>query len=253
MIYIGVSSCFMYPDPTRATFGHKTLAYLEQDMARWLSRPGVLPVLIPDLDETGLYQFLSEMDGFVFQGGVDVAPSTYKDDPIENGRWPGDAYRDQYELKIMDYAFKNKKPVLAICRGMQLANVYFGGKLYQDLKTEVADSFDHRSAELYDKVNHTVICTDNGLLMKMYGEKELRVNSVHHQGVKKLGSDLVVDAISPTDKLVEAFHYKNLDQNYLVGVQWHPEFSHTLGKDLTDPDPLYFHFLNAVRNQRSEK
>ncbi len=251
MIYIGVSSCFMYPDPNRLTFGHKTLAYFEQDMARWLSRPGVMPVLIPDLNETGLNQFLSEMDGFVFQGGVDVAPGSYKEEPIENGRWPGDPYRDQYELKIMDYAFKNKKPVLAICRGMQLANVYFGGTLYQDLKTQVEDALEHRSAELYDKINHSVTCTVDGLLKKIYGVNELRVNSVHHQGIKTLGKNLVVDAISPTDKLVEAFHYKNPDQNYFVGVQWHPEFSHTLGKDLNDPDPIYLHFLSAVKAPRS--
>ncbi len=250
MIYIGVSSCFMYPDPSRQTFGHKTLAYIEQDMARWLSRPGVMPVLIPDLDERGLNQFLSEMDGFVFQGGVDVSPSSYKEEPIENGRWPGDPYRDQYELKIMDYAFKNKKPVLAICRGMQLANVYFGGTLYQDLKTQVEDVLEHRNAELYDKIHHSVMCTKDSLLRKIYGKEELRVNSVHHQGIKTLGKNLLIDAVSPTDKLVEAFHYKDSD-NYMVGVQWHPEFSHTLGKDLVNPDPIYEHFLSAVKTQRN--
>jgi putative glutamine amidotransferase len=67
---------------------------------------------------------------------------------IENGRWPGDYYRDQYELKIMDWAFKNNKPILAICRGFQLANVYLGGSLYQDLKIETKTNIEHRNAEL---------------------------------------------------------------------------------------------------------
>jgi len=239
----------MYPDPTRAVFGHKTLAYFEQDMARYLSSKGVMPILIPDLPEEGLKQFLSEMDGFVFQGGADIASKTYKEDAIENGRWPGDPYRDQYELKIMDYAFKNHKPILAICRGFQLANVYFGGSLYQDLKILTKTEVDHRSAELYDKIYHPITCTKDSLLKEIYQEDTLIVNSVHHQGIKVLGKDLVVDAISPDDELVEAFHYKNIKDSYVVGVQWHPEFSHSLGHKVCDPSPIYQHFLNAVKKQ----
>jgi putative glutamine amidotransferase len=247
MIYIGVSSCFMYPDPMRTVFGHKTLAYFEQDMARFLSRPGIMPILIPDLPETQLLKFLAEMDGFVFQGGADVASKTYHEEAIENGRWPGDPHRDQYELKIMDYAFKKKRPVLAICRGFQLANVFMGGTLYQDLKLLTKTEVEHRNAELYDKIHHSVTINDQGLLKTIYGQNELLVNSVHHQGVKTLGKDLVVDAISPDDNLIEAFHYKDLSDQYLVGVQWHPEFSHTLSDKVCDPTPLYNHFLNAVK------
>lgn len=250
MIYIGVSSCFMYPDPTRTVFGHKTLAYLEQDMARFLSQKGVMPILIPDLPENELIPFLSEMDGFVFQGGADIAPQTYKEGPIDNGRWPGDPYRDQYELKIMDYAFKNNQPILAICRGFQLANVYFGGTLYQDLKMITETKVEHRNAELYDKIHHSVTCPDQSLLKVIYGTDQLMVNSVHHQGVKILGQDLIVDALSSDDHLIEAFHYKDLTNHYLVGVQWHPEFSHTLADKLCDPAPLYQHFLSAVKKSR---
>lgn len=248
MIYIGVSSCFMYPDPNRVVFGHKTLAYLEQDMARYLSRIGVMPVLIPDVPEQEFNQYLEMMDGFVFQGGVDIAPQSYQEEPIEKGRWPGDANRDRYELKIMDYAFKNKKPVLAICRGFQLANVYFGGTLYQDITTETKSLVLHRDAAIYDRVHHQVICTQDSLLKSIYGKDSLEVNSVHHQAVKTLGKDLVIDAKS-SDGIIEAFHYKDLQKNYLVGVQWHPEFSHTLKNELTDPAPLYDHFLSAVKKK----
>ncbi len=250
MIYLGVSSCFMYPDPQRTVFGHKTLAYLEQDMARYLAQKDVMPVLIPDLPEDKLMPFLGEMDGFVFQGGADIASKTYHEEAIENGRWPGDPHRDQYELKLMDYAFKKKKPVLAICRGFQLANVYFGGTLYQDLKLVTNTPVEHRNAELYDKISHQVVCTPESLLKTIYQKNELTVNSVHHQGVKTLGKDLIVDAHSPEDKLIEAFHYKNLDDHYVVGVQWHPEFSHTLGEKLASPTPLYDHFLKAVKTKR---
>lgn len=249
MIHLGVSSCFMYPDPSRAVFGHKTLAYFEQDMARYLSRPGVLPILIPDLPEEDLMKYLDQMDGFVFQGGSDIAPSTYNEEPIANGRWPGDPQRDQYELIILDYAYKRRRPVFAICRGMQLVNVFFGGTLYQDLKTCITESHEHRNPEIYDKVMHELTCTPDGLLKKLYHSDRIIVNSVHHQGIKTLGKGLVKDAITQ-DNLTEAFHYEDMDNHFILGVQWHPEFSHTLGDKVADPEPLYDYFLEAVQREK---
>jgi putative glutamine amidotransferase len=243
MIKIGVTSCFMYPDPNRAVFGHKTLNYLEQDMGRFLSRKGVMPILIPDLPHLELEEFLEEMDGFVFQGGADVSPKSYNEEMIENGRWPGDYHRDQYELKIMDWAFKRGKPILAICRGFQLANVYFGGTLYQDLTLQTNTPIQHRNAELYDRIFHEVHCPEESWLKAIYGKKSFTVNTVHHQGLKDLGRDLVMDAFCPEDKLVEAFHFKNFEENFLMAVQWHPEFSHTIKDLVIDPDPIYHHFL----------
>lgn len=247
MIRLGVSACFMYPDPNRSVFGHKTLAYFEQDMARFLSRKGVMPVFLPDLPWEELEQFLLEMDGFVFQGGADIAPQTYGDDPIENNRWPGDSFRDQYELKIFDFAVKNNKPILAICRGFQLANVYFGGKLYQDLNLLTQTKVEHRNAEKYDKIFHKVSCSSENLLSKIYNKSELIVNSVHHQGIKQLGEGLIVDAICPDDKLVEAFHHETYP---VLAVQWHPEFSSNLKGIVEDPKPLFDHFLSTIKDKR---
>jgi putative glutamine amidotransferase len=250
MIKIGVSSCFMYPDPARAVFGHKTLLYLEKDMSLYLSREGVMPILIPDLPPEALAAFLAELDGFVFQGGADLSPKTYGDTPIENNRWPGDAHRDQYELKIMDYAFKNKKPILAICRGFQVMNVYFGGTLHQDLLIQTKTLVQHRDAETYDRVHHEVALTKNSLLKGLYENAEkLIVNSVHHQGIKTLGKNLTVDAICPTDQLIEAIHYTGIPENFVLGVQWHPEFSHSLKGLVVDPSPIYDYFLKAVKNR----
>ena len=107
LIKIGVTACFMYPDVERVVFGRKSLSYFENDMFKYLTRKGVMPILIPDLEGELFEQYLNEMDAFVFQGGVDLAPETYGDEPIESGKWRGDAYRDAYELKIMDFAFKN--------------------------------------------------------------------------------------------------------------------------------------------------
>jgi putative glutamine amidotransferase len=253
MIKIGVSACFMHPDPQRAFFGPKVLAYLEQDMARYLSRPGIMPILIPDLPEPEWSAFLAEMDGFVFQGGADLAPETYGETPIENGRWPGDPVRDLYELRIMKYAFDRKKPIFAICRGFQLTNAFFGGTLYQDLKTQNATQLTHRDAALYDRIHHEIAFEPESYLKKIYppsGSQPLVVNSVHHQGIKDLGKGLVVDARCPVDGLIEAFHFHKMNENYVLAVQWHPEFSPTLGNQVIDPKPLYDDFLKAVQAQR---
>ena len=239
---IGVSACFMYPDKERIVFGPKSLSYLENDMARYLTQQKVMPVLLPDLEDELLLSLLSEMDGFVFQGGTDIAPQTYGDPP--NDRWPGDLYRDQYELKIMDYAIKNGKAVLGICRGFQLMNVYFGGTLYQDIETDHSQAFMHRDAHQYDQLTHEVHFSPNLLLDKLHQDRlERTVNSVHHQGVKKLGNDLEVLAESSEDGLIEAFHWTKAPEGKVMGVQWHPEFFRHSEGELIDGDLIYHHFL----------
>jgi putative glutamine amidotransferase len=246
MIRIGVSACFMYPDPTRTVFGHKQLTYLEHDMSRFLARRGFMPVLLPDLPMEQLEPILEQMSGFVFQGGADLSPLTYGDPLIENGRWPGDRYRDEYELRIMDWAWNHKKPVFGICRGFQVMNAFFGGKLYQDLLLETQTPVEHRNAETYDRVHHNVVFTEQSVLRTLYRCDRIEVNSVHHQGIKTLGEGLIIDALCPADQLIEAFHHQDSDR-FFLGVQWHPEFSHTLGSQVADPQPLLSSFLEKLR------
>ncbi|WP_258104347.1 gamma-glutamyl-gamma-aminobutyrate hydrolase family protein [Marinoscillum sp. MHG1-6] len=253
MLKIGVSACFMYPDNRRPVFAPKTLSYLENDMAVYLSREGVLPFLIPDVEDMLLEKFMAEMDGFVFQGGTDVAPESFGEQPIENGRWKGDPVRDKYELKVMDLAVKSGKPIFAICRGMQLMNVYFGGTLYQDTTTQQPGVLEHRNAEKYDHVSHAIEFTKEKILQKIYHNNTAgRVNSVHHQSIKELGKHLEVLAHCPEDNVIEAIGYTKAPEGWVMGVQWHPEFSHTLGEKVIDPDILYDCFLGQVRLLKSE-
>lgn len=252
MIKIGVSACFMYPDPKRTVFSPKTLCYLENDMAKYLYREDVVPILIPDLPKNELQQFLRQMDGFVFQGGADLCPTTYGEDFLDKERWPGDAYRDQYELTIADYAFTHGKPILGICRGAQLLNVYFGGTLYQDLSTQYSSQLVHRDALQYDHIFHAIQFTQGNILAELYKKEQSPfVGSVHHQGIKKLGNHLVIEAISPEDKLIEAFSYPDSDR-LVLAVQWHPEFSHTIKDKLIPADPIYDYFLNKIRELKEE-
>lgn len=217
---------------------------MENDMARYVARKGILPVLIPEVSPDIQLDILQEMDGFILQGGVDLAPETYGETPI--GRWKGDVHRDQYELAILDFAIKNNKPILGICRGFQLMNVYFGGKLFQDTLTQNKDKNDHRSAKLYDKISHPVEWVEGTYLAELYkADPATHVNSVHHQAIKSLGNDLEVYAYSD-DGLIEAFGYTKAPSGAVMGVQWHPEFSHTLKDKVIDPNILFQAFVKNM-------
>lgn len=252
MIKIGISSCFMYPDPSRLVFGPKTLSYLENDMATYIAQKGVLPVLIPDLADHLLLDILNEMDGFVFQGGTDLAPNTYGEEPIIPGKWLGDPVRDAYELKIMDFAFKKGKPIFAICRGFQLLNVYLGGTLYQDIATQRPDAITHRDAKAYDTLKHELNLVQGGLLHTLYGDGKAVVNTVHHQGVKTLGKNLTVLATSKEDGIIEAVEYSKAPPGKVLAVQWHPEFSFNSTDEGLDSQLLYQAFLSHLINSAHE-
>jgi len=251
MLKIGISACFMYPDPSRTVFGKKSLNYLENDMARYIGQKGIMPVLIPDLEGEILTDLLAEMDGFIFQGGNDLAPQSYGEEPILEGRWKGDAYRDQYELRILDYAVQAGKPVFGICRGLQLMNVYFGGTLYQDIATQKENAIRHRDAALYDELLHPIAFTEGKFLDRLYaGNSPLVVNTVHHQAIKDLGKNLEVWAVCPEDGIIEAIGYTGAEEGKVMAVQWHPEFSNALSDQLIDKHRLLDVFFTHVKESK---
>ena len=246
MLKIGVSSCFLYPDIHRPYFGPKHLCYLERDMAQYLTRSEVMPILIPDLEEEGLKTFLANLDGFVLQGGSDVCPESYGEEYLNKEKWPGDKYRDDYEFKLIKLALKNKLPIFGICRGFQVLNAYFGGTLVQDINTELETEIEHRNALKYDEIYHNVKLEEGSLLKSIFKTDSMTVNTVHHQCIKKLGKGLKKEATSSEDNIIEAFS-KIDDQNKIIAVQWHPEFGHTLGETVLNQDLLYDEFLKLVK------
>lgn len=151
-------------------------------------------------------------DGLLLPGGGDMDPKYYGEEM--NGSEEPDRELDKAQWDVLDAFVKEKKPVLGICRGMQLINVYFGGSLYQDLKTKDT----HSRKNGVDSVHSVKSIVGDNLFENLYG-KEFFVNSAHHQGVKKLGGGLI-SVLEANDEVCEALLHKDLP---IVATQFHPE------------------------------
>jgi len=193
-----------------------------------------------------LADYVGALDGLVLQGGTDLSPLSYGEEPL-SPEWAGDRVRDAYEMELLHEFMEAGKPVLGICRGLQLINVALGGSLHQDIPSLVAGAIAHEAPE-YDRHSHPVQFTEGGLLARLYPEQTGgQVVSIHHQAVKVLGKDLAVEA-SAADGMVEALRWTG--KGFVVGLQWHPEF-HTPGKgELLDGEPLLQAFLDEAKKRR---
>ena len=249
---LGVSACFFHADPVRPVFKGKTLLYAEESMLRWLMSEGAVPALLPRASgAVSVDDLIDGIDGLVLQGGSDMSPLNYGEEPAQP-EWAGDAARDLYELELARACVRRNKPVLGVCRGLQLLNVCFGGSLYQDIETMHPQGLVHRNWEVYDQLFHDVTLTPNGYLAGLYGgPRTARVTSVHHQGIKRLGQDLLVEAVSTRDEMVEAISLRGGDA-FVLGVQWHPEFQDPADPELLSSRALLRGFLNEVRRRRGQ-
>ncbi|MDB6094597.1 MAG: hypothetical protein JWM32_2159 [Verrucomicrobia bacterium] len=255
---IGLTARLMYPDPARTVLPAKTVQYAEENAANWLVLGGALVLMIPRISETAMRSpnvvsypdYAEALDGLVLQGGSDISPQTYGENALHPA-WVGDRLRDKYELAVYREFRRLRKPVLGICRGCQLINVAEGGSLYQDLGTQVPASAHHRHEQRYDANVHEATIEPGSHLAQLHGPtKRIQVNSIHHQAIKTLGKNLTVEAWSYPDGLIEAVRGAGVD--YLVGVQWHPEFPGPAGSRLVDDAPLRAEFLNACEKRRAE-
>ena len=240
---IGVTTDFNPGD--REDMGGKEPTYfLRARYVNAIEAVGGLPLILPLTDESAVCRSLvNGLDGLLLTGsGPDLPPSLYG----ERQRYQFSVMSERrygFELEMIRLAVAADLPVLGICGGMQALNVSLGGTLIQDIPSQVVEPLPHRAPGPATKPAHPVRITAKSLLSRITGRATMRVNSSHHQSVKKPAPGLVASAVA-ADGVIEAI--ESSTQRFLLGVQWHPEF-------LYDHDviqrKLFAAFLKAARKR----
>jgi putative glutamine amidotransferase len=224
-IIIGVTDCSKY-----------------DNYANWISKDPQIETIKLGYRQNN-FDDLKKCHGIVLTGGEDVHPRFYnKLEYLELCyRDDMDERRDEFEIKILEFTQQNKIPLLGICRGLQVANVFFGGTLIPDIPT--FGKFNHSKREGNDTY-HTISIDVNSALHETIGNVIGEINSAHHQSADRVGSGLVANTFS-NDGVIEGLEWIDpLDKPYLSLVQWHPERM----KDQTSPLTMNIRksFLNEV-------
>lgn len=218
---IGISGS-IFEEPSGMFPGYKK-AYVNHDYVSSVIKNGGVPILIPLTDDENLIESqINLIDGLILSGGHDVSPKFYNEEPLQKlGEIMPE--RDTFDFNLIKFAKAKNIPILGICRGYQILNVYHGGSLHQDLSYDKNCYVKHWQAHSPKLVTHTVNTVSGTKLSKLFDKEEFQVNSFHHQIIKDVAPSLIVSAISK-DGVVEALESE--DYPFLLGVQWHPEMLH---------------------------
>jgi putative glutamine amidotransferase len=213
-----------------AEFGDMSIS-LSQNYQQALEGVEALPLTMPATVSPELIaQCVHRCDGVLLTGGEDVEPRLYGNGLTPRLRktvhlTPDGGKRDFRELVLIDEVFRQRKPLLAICRGHQILNVALGGTLMADVRTQMPGAIEHRRMDRRSEVVHDVRLTPGSLLAMITGRQRLGVNSTHHQAVARIGGPLQVAAVSD-DGVVESLELKSRAARmlpFLLSVQFHPE------------------------------
>lgn len=182
---------------------------------------GGVPVMLPlTTDQDTILKLAAAFDGFLFSGGQDINPEWYGEKDQACGEICSE--RDVMEAALFKHVVELDKPALGICRGLQLFNVMLGGTLYQDIPTQLSGStIKHIQRPPYTEPVHDVYIERDTALYPIFQTDSLKVNSLHHQGIKEI-SEHLVPATRAEDGLIEAVVMPS--KKFILAVQWHPEF-----------------------------
>ncbi len=243
---VGVSACVKLID------GFPFHAVQQKYLDAVVVGAGAQPVIMPALDGSDIDALLAGLDGIMLTGSPsNVEPSRYGGPPARPGV-PHDIQRDALTLPLIRRAIDAGLPLLAICRGFEELNVAFGGTLHQHLE-ELPGRIDHRANRKLSRdeqysPRHPVSLAAGGMLARLAGTGQEVVNSLHGQGIDRLGQGLVVEATAP-DGTIEAVRVAAA-RNFALGVQWHAEWK---VKEVPLSAAIFAAFGEAVRSRAAHK
>lgn len=192
---------------------------------------GGLPLVLPLIrSDCAIQEYIGLCDGFLFCGGNDITPLLFGQEP-KNGIGKTDITLDLFQIRLMKAILRTKKPVLSICRGMQVYNVACGGTIFQDISLQPGKPMNHmQHSYSRSEVSHKIHVQRGSQLQKYIGS-HLEVNSFHHQTLGTLGKNLTACAHA-ADKTIEAIEMSS--HPFAIGVQWHPECMYRTSKEMRE-------------------
>ena len=217
---------------------------MKRTCTRSIELAGGIPFIIPaTADPLVIEQTLSHLDALMMSGGVDVHPSYYGEEVLpECGEIDDD--RDTFELILLKKAMDRNLPILGVCRGLQIINIAMGGSLYQDIPSQRPSEVTHSRYDLKPGPAHQISVTPGSLTSQLLDNAmTYEVNSLHHQGIKKLAPGLKVTAWSTPDSIPEAIEAYPIRP--ILAVQFHPELNASIG------DTTHLHFFQHLVAQAS--
>lgn len=216
-------------------------AFVVYDYVQAIALAGGIPIILPvvESDEQIMGQ-VQLIDGLLLSGGQDVAPAYYGEQP-ESALGVVHRERDAHELALVKIAHQMNKPILGICRGIQLINVAFGGTLYQDISSHHQQALQHCQKSKPESAAHTVHLVEGSLIHRLLGSSTIETNTFHHQAVKTLAPGFTVTGTAD-DQLIEVIERDG--DPFTLGVQWHPELMHRHHPTM---QKLFEGFVNASK------
>ncbi|MDL2310762.1 gamma-glutamyl-gamma-aminobutyrate hydrolase family protein [Peptostreptococcaceae bacterium OttesenSCG-928-C18] len=194
---------------------------INNNFSKMVLESGGIPIIMPQvLEKDILDEYIEMVDGLILVGGSDISPYLYNEGPNRflDSTSP---IRDEIEMYLLEKAVDKNIPLLGVCRGMQLMNIFFGGTLYQDIYSQCDDVFNHSDRDGKRVIYyHKIDIVKNSRLYEIYGS-ELVVNTFHHQAIKDVGNGFKVTA-KTDDGVIEAIEYEK--DHFIMGIQFHPEF-----------------------------